>query len=142
MHGGVGVIPVQMQWIELQDKLVDGERFASIRYLNGRKHRLDGLVMVCCLVFAALDHSGFSQKLQEALALILEKRPKDPLAFLAAHFHSLAYGGDTMSQALCYVCLNQPGSCHFADNISCAYSILERGAGGRRGTVSGSCVVL
>merc|ERR1719460_1665394 len=73
-----------------------------------------------------LDRTGVTQHLKDALAVLLEARPANPLAFLGSYFKHAAQTQDPVSRAyrLIHECL--PTRACFNDNVYSAFCALAR----------------
>jgi hypothetical protein len=78
-----------------------------------------------------LEQNGVPAYMKDALAIILENRPDDPIAFLAQYFRSVCGPEPTaVEKAYRLARLTDYNRETFLDNIVAAYGILESSSGG------------
>ncbi|KAK9814283.1 hypothetical protein WJX72_003389 [[Myrmecia] bisecta] len=76
-----------------------------------------------------LDATGLTQHLQDALALVLETRPEDPIFVLATYFSDLVEGTPATSQAFRSLQKANVRSASFQDDLNQAYALLATAKG-------------
>jgi len=77
-----------------------------------------------------LERTGMSAYLKDALAVLLEVRPPDPLLFLSAYFkYGVRQNGDAPTLALYLVRACPRSRPCFRDNLHTAFSVLSRRGG-------------
>jgi hypothetical protein len=90
-----------------------------------------------------LDRHGITTCVRDALSLLVENRPRDPISFLASYFRSVVDGSSPFDRALQYIRMTVPtassssntsssSSSHdaFSDNILSAYMALDSDGNG------------
>ena len=83
-----------------------------------------------------LEKTSLNANLKEAVSLLLENRPENPILFLADYFRNLMNGsGTNIMKAYKLITLNKHDAKSFEDNVFQAYTLLEKGSqsGGVRG---------
>lgn len=71
------------------------------------------------------EKSGVNNAIRDVISLLVENRPKDPIAFLSQHFGSLVEEVSVIVRAQRLVCLTHHSRPAFSDNVISAYKILR-----------------
>mmetsp|Transcript_17009 Transcript_17009/g.28689 ORF Transcript_17009/g.28689 Transcript_17009/m.28689 type:complete len:239 (-) Transcript_17009:636-1352(-) len=77
----------------------------------------------------ALNESGLTLYLKDALTIMLENRPEDPLHFLHEYFQMVTRGKNPVDRAYRYLRLSPKDRVVFMDNLVAAFSLLESTGG-------------
>ena len=86
---------------------------------------------------AAFDASSLTVYLKDAVALVLENRPDDPVAFIAEYLRRVLHGASPVARAHQYLTLSPHHRDAFVDNAVVAHDVLGA-ASGPRGVVTGA----
>mmetsp|Transcript_29652 Transcript_29652/g.64720 ORF Transcript_29652/g.64720 Transcript_29652/m.64720 type:complete len:238 (-) Transcript_29652:2187-2900(-) len=78
---------------------------------------------------SALNESGLTLYLKDALTIMLENRPEDPLLFLHEYFQMVTRGKNLVDRAYRYLRLSPKERVVFMDNLVAAFSLLESTGG-------------
>ncbi|KAK3261529.1 hypothetical protein CYMTET_29566, partial [Cymbomonas tetramitiformis] len=76
-----------------------------------------------------LDECGLTSYLKDALTIMLESRPTDPMHFLTEYFHMVANGASPSHRAYRYLRLCPQDRNMFMDNLAAAYTLLDAEGG-------------
>ena len=77
-----------------------------------------------------MEKSNVNNHVKEAVSLLLENRPENPILFLADHFKNLQSGSSSnVMRAYRLLTLNKYDSKSFQDNVFAAYTLIEKDNG-------------
>ncbi|KAL9642160.1 hypothetical protein ABK040_007165 [Willaertia magna] len=68
------------------------------------------------------DQTGVTTYLKDAITLILENRPEDPLEFLSEYFNNVVKGSNSLTRSYRYIKLAKRNQEAFFDNLVAAYN--------------------
>jgi len=74
---------------------------------------------------AYLERAGVEAYIKDALTLVLENRPEEPIGFLVEYFQNAVRGGTALSRAYRYVRLTKLDRPAFMDNLLAAFTTLD-----------------
>ena len=75
---------------------------------------------------AAFDASSLTVYLKDAVALVLENRPDDPVAFIAEYLRRVLHGASPVARAHQYLTLSPHHRDAFVDNAVVAHDVSAR----------------
>ena len=82
---------------------------------------------------SAFDRSSLTVYLKDAVTLVLENRPADPVGFIADYLRRVLSGASNVSRAYQYLTLSPHHRQAFMDNAVVAFSVLDTGGDDTRG---------
>eukprot|EP00238_Polyblepharides_amylifera_P009061 CAMPEP_0196586642 /NCGR_PEP_ID=MMETSP1081-20130531/55066_1 /TAXON_ID=36882 /ORGANISM="Pyramimonas amylifera, Strain CCMP720" /LENGTH=240 /DNA_ID=CAMNT_0041908593 /DNA_START=53 /DNA_END=773 /DNA_ORIENTATION=- len=78
---------------------------------------------------SSLDASRVTVYMKDALTIMLENRPQNPLVFLADYFHMVTQVKNPVNRAYRYIKLSPQDRAVFMDNLVAAFTMLESDGG-------------
>ena len=72
---------------------------------------------------------GLTAYMKDVVALLLENRPEDPVAFVAEYFQNASRGNPPLSRSYNWIRLSDRSRMSFMDNLVTAYNTLDSSTG-------------